>query len=104
MTDYFIKQKNAVLIKDMVYLEALENYTCFHFKDGSTLISSLTLKRHESALPKRTFVRVNRSVLINADYVKKIVNKNRTNFIRMKNGLEIRVSRRRRETLGQFSI
>lgn len=104
MNDYYIKQNSAVLINDLVYLEALENYTCFHFKDGSRLISSTTLKKHESALPTRTFLRVNRSTLINSRYVRKVVNKNRTNFVRMKNGLEIRVSRRRQETLEQLSV
>jgi two-component system LytT family response regulator len=104
MNDYYIKQNNAVLINDLVYLQALENYTCFHFKDGSSLISSYTLKKHESALPGFTFLRVNRSTIINSNYVRKVVNKNRTNFIRMKNGLEIRVSRRRQESLENLPI
>lgn len=104
MNEYYVKQNNAVLINDMVYLEALENYTCFHFRDGSSLISSTTLKKHESALQNLTFLRVNRSTLINSNYVRKVVYKNRTNFVRMKNGLEIRVSRRRQETLNHLPV
>ena len=104
MINYYIKQNNPVSIREVVYLKDIENYTRFHFKDGSSFISSTTLKKHESALPELTFLRVNRSTLINAIYIKKIVNKNRTNFIRMKNGMEIRVSRRRQQSLEKFSI
>lgn len=104
MNNYYIKQNNAVCIMEVVYLEALENYTCFHFNDGSSIISSSTLKKHESALSELTFLRVNRSTLINANYVKKIISKNRINFIRMKNGLEIRVSRRRQDTLDNLPV
>lgn len=104
MSDYYFKQNDCVSINKVIYLEAMENYTRFHLKDGTSLISSSTLKVHEAILSKYTFLRINRSMLVNAEYVKKVVNKNRTNFVRMKNGLEIRVSRRRQESLENLPV
>ena len=41
----------------IVRLEGEGNYTLFHFADGSQLIVSLTLKKMESRLSSKVFVR-----------------------------------------------
>lgn len=99
MENYYIKRNDTIELDHIVLLEALENYTLFHLKDGSKVISSTTLKRHQENLVIRTFLRVNRSTLINADFVKSVYLKNDVNFVKLKTGQEIKVSRRRRDTL-----
>lgn len=102
MEDYYIKRNDSVRFDRIILLQAIKNYTMFYLKDGSKIISSLTLKRHEAEFSKRTFLRVNRSTLINPSFVKNVINKNDTNFVKMKNGLKIRVSRRRQDTLASL--
>ncbi|MCR9063535.1 MAG: LytTR family transcriptional regulator [Cytophagales bacterium] len=99
MEYYNIKRNDFVRLNSVIYLEAQENYTLFHLKDGSSVISSTTLKRHEERLSLNVFLRVNRSTLVNSAFVKKVTKKDQTNFVKLKNGLEIKVSRRRRDTL-----
>lgn len=103
MDYYYLKKNDSVDLNQLVLLEALENYTLFHLKDGSKVISSLTLKRHQENLSDRSFLRVNRSMLINAQFINSIILKKDTHFICLDNGKEIRVSRRRRDTLADLA-
>ncbi|SOE22908.1 LytTr DNA-binding domain-containing protein [Spirosomataceae bacterium TFI 002] len=99
MDYYYLKRNDSIQLIDIVFLEALENYTLFYLSNGSKIISSSTLKRHQEKLPENSFVRINRSMMINTRHIRKIFCKNDTNFIRMKNGRDLKVSRRRRDTL-----
>ncbi len=53
----------------IVRLEGEGNYTLFHFADGTQLIVSLTLKKMESRLPSRVFVRPHKKNIINLLYL-----------------------------------
>ncbi|MCP9762259.1 LytR/AlgR family response regulator transcription factor [Lacihabitans soyangensis] len=103
MDFYYLKKNDSVDLSQLVFLEALENYTLFHLIDGSKVISSLTLKRHQENLLHKSFLRVNRSMMINALFVDSIVLKKDTHYICLQNGKEIRVSRRRRDTLADLA-
>ena len=103
MDYYYLKKNDSVDLNQLVLLEALENYTMFHLSDGTRLISSLTLKRHQENLLNKSFYRVNRSMLINAQFINSIVLKKDTHYICLQNGKEIRVSRRRRDTLADLA-
>lgn len=56
----------------IVRLEGEGNYTMFHFADGSQLMVSLTLKKMESRLSPRVFVRPHKKNIINLLYLKGI--------------------------------
>lgn len=99
MEYYYLKKNDAVELSQLIFLEALENYTLFHLCDGTKVISSLTLKRHQENLSNNKFLRVNRSMLINSQFIVNIILKKDTHFIRLRDGKEIRVSRRRIDTL-----
>jgi two-component system, LytTR family, response regulator len=60
-----------VLIRDIVRLEGVRNYTIIHLKNGSTMISSRTLKIYESVLLEANFLRVHRAHLINLQCMSK---------------------------------
>jgi DNA-binding LytR/AlgR family response regulator len=68
---FFIKVKNQlkkILLEDIVYLEAYDNYSYLYAPDKKYIISS-NLKAIENKLADYQFVRVHRSYLINLKYI-----------------------------------
>lgn len=60
-----------ILLSDIFYIEALENYCKIHRINGNSVISRLNIKTIHKMLPKNTFLRVHRSFLIPANRVQK---------------------------------
>ncbi len=83
-----------VNIKEIVRCEADSNYTVFHFIDKTQKVTSKTLKTYEELLPKSMFYRVNKSEIINLNYVKEY---DKGGYILLQDGTSINVSRRKRE-------
>ena len=79
----------------IVRLEGEGNYTVFHFADGSQLMVSLTLKRMESRLSPRVFVRPHKKSIINLLYLKSIDPDGQQLSVSLVNGDRIDVSRRK---------
>jgi DNA-binding LytR/AlgR family response regulator len=77
----------------LAYLQAARNYTILYFEDGSSEVYSKTLKLFEASLPAEHFVRISKSYLVRRDYIDGYVTKNE---IRLKNGVPLKVARRRR--------
>lgn len=68
---FFIKVKNQlkkILLEEIVYLEAYDNYSYLHTPETKYIISS-NLKAIETKLTDHQFVRVHRSYLVNLKYV-----------------------------------
>lgn len=80
---------------EISYLEADINYTIFHLNDGKKIISSFTLKKYETDSRLTGFLRVHKSVLINPDFVKNIVQDGKKATVRMQDGTTLKVSRRK---------
>lgn len=56
--------------EEMQHLESELNYTLISLIDGQKILSSTTLKKIEGRLrPFKNFVRVNRSTIVNLDFV-----------------------------------
>lgn len=75
------QDKNLVLInhskgftlvdyKDIIWLEASDNYTNLFLVGGKKIVASKTLKEFEAILPDTIFFRIHRSALINVAFVK----------------------------------
>lgn len=89
--------------EDCIRLEAKSNYTVIHFKNGSTVTISKTLKEFEDILSKEQFSRIHHSHIINHFFVKKY-HRGRGGYIEMEDGTTIEVSiRKRDEFLAKFS-
>ncbi len=89
--------------EDCISLEAKSNYTVIHFKNGSTVTISKTLKEFEDILSKEQFSRIHHSHIINHYFVKKY-HRGRGGYIEMEDGTTIEVSiRKRDEFLAKFS-
>jgi DNA-binding LytR/AlgR family response regulator len=80
----------------VVYLEADINYTIFHLSDGKKIVSSFTLKKHDKDYCKKGFLRVNKSFLLNPNFIKNYEQEGKIAYISLINGTQIPVSRRRR--------
>jgi DNA-binding LytR/AlgR family response regulator len=78
--------------RNIVRLEANINYTTFFLETGKRKIMSYTIGIYNEVLPKQ-FVRLNKSVIINADFVSKVDSEQK--MIVLNDGSEFLVSRRR---------
>lgn len=86
--------------ENIVYCEAVSNYTTLHFIDRSKLVVSKTLKEVEDVLVHYHFYRVHHSYIINLKYVNRYI-KADGGSIEMTDGLQLPVSRQRKEEIIQ---
>lgn len=88
-----LKQPGIFHSAHLAYLQAARNYTILYFEDGSREVYSKTLKLFEASLPAEHFVRISKSYLVRRDYIDGYVTKKE---IRLKNGVPLKVARRRK--------
>lgn len=82
-------------MEDIVKIEGLNNYSCIHLKDKSTLVASKTLKHFESQLNGFGFIRAHKSYLVNLIFVERILNRDGGQIL-LKNGDTLDVTREKR--------
>ena len=75
----------------ILYCEAVDNFTRFHFETGQPLLICRTLKYFEEVLHEHRFLRIHRSYLINPNYVIRY-SKGKGGMVTMKNNHELEVS------------
>ncbi|MCA0365761.1 MAG: LytTR family DNA-binding domain-containing protein [Spirosomataceae bacterium] len=75
---------------EILKIEAAENYSIIHLKEGKSMIIAKTLKRFEEEL-ENVFFRINRKLLINIDSI----DSQEGNQLKLNNGQSHRISRRR---------
>ena len=78
---------------EIIRCEAQINYTLFIFNDGSTFLSSKTLKEYDELLLDHPFIRVHRSHLVNYTYLSAFQGEN---TLSLSNGDTVPVSRRKK--------
>lgn len=83
-------------LKDVLYCEAMSNYTKFHMRDKSNYLVSKTLKEYETLLVQHHFFRIHNSFLVNVREVKKYVRGDGGHVI-MNNEQSLDVSKRKKE-------
>jgi len=72
--EIFIKKESSLVklkLKEIIYIEALENYIILNTKDEKFTIH-FTLKAIENQLPSGIFIRVHRSFIVNKSMIKVI--------------------------------
>jgi DNA-binding LytR/AlgR family response regulator len=83
--------------QDILFLRGDINYTEFHLVNGTKVVSSTTLLRHQEKLDG--FLRVSRKYLVNPEYITEIENRHGVRQVLMLNGEWIAVARRRKGSL-----
>jgi two-component system LytT family response regulator len=84
-----------VKARDIVRLEAEDNYTHIYLSEGQKVTASKTIKFYEELLTPFNFFRVHKRHVINMNYMRKFV-KGEGGYLLMHDGTRIDVSRRRR--------
>ncbi|RIK72357.1 hypothetical protein DCC62_19885, partial [candidate division KSB1 bacterium] len=80
-------------------LSAEEKYVNLHTEKGSYLMRE-TMTGLEARLDPSKFIRIHRSYLVNVDFIKELLPESHGDYLaRLKNGVELPVSRRYRERL-----
>lgn len=85
---------------DIIRIEAMNNYSTFYLLDNKKIVISKTLKEYEQTLTDPHFFRVNRSCMVNLEYVIKY-RKGDGGTLELSDGKEIEVSAQRKEELMQ---
>jgi two-component system, LytTR family, response regulator len=85
-------------IKEIVRVEALSNYSTFHLVNKQKIMVSRTLKDFEAMLTQQNFFRVNRSCIVNTDYIIKYKNED-GGVLELHDGTEINVGPHRKNDL-----
>nr|WP_067053538.1 LytTR family DNA-binding domain-containing protein [Mucilaginibacter sp. L294] len=83
---------------NIVRVEAMSNYSTFYLNDHKKIVVSKTLKEYENVLTDVFFLRINRSVIVNLDYIIKY-RKGDGGTLEMSDGTEVEVSASRKEAL-----
>lgn len=83
---------------NIVRVEAMSNYSTFYLNDHKKIVVSKTLKEYENVLTDTFFLRINRSVIVNLDYIVKY-RKGDGGTLEMSDGTEVEVSASRKEAL-----
>jgi len=91
---YLVKKTNIIRV------EAMNNYSTFYLAENKKIVISKTLKEFEQTLTDPFFLRVNRSCIVNLDYVLKY-RKGDGGTLELADGKEIEVSAQRKEALLQ---
>ena len=85
-------------IKEIVRVEALSNYSTFNLVNKQKIMVSRTLKDFEAVLTQQNFFRVNRSCIVNTDYIIKYKNED-GGVLELHDGTEINVGPHRKNDL-----
>lgn len=92
------KKIHVVKVDDIVRCESDNYYTTFFFTNGKTMLISKTLKENEDLLSSHNFIRPHKSHLVNVKYIKSFLKRD-GGYIRMTDGSEVPVSRRKKEKI-----
>ena len=83
---------------NIIRVEAMSNYSVFLLTDAKKIVLSKTLKEIEPVLDDAHFMRINRSVIVNLDFVVKY-RKGDGGTLELSDGSEIEVSPQKKEAL-----
>ena len=94
------RQNKQIAIDQIIFLEGDVNYTHFHFQSRRSTTIAHCLKYFEPDLLPNGFVRIHRSCIVNARFVRQT--NLQTNTITLTDGTELKVARRRVKELGRL--
>ena len=89
---------DVVKMSEILFCEAQDNFTCFHFTNGKKSLICRNLKFYENALSDFGFYRIHRSHIVNLEYVRRYI-KGKGGSVVLENGKEILVSNNKKEGL-----
>jgi two-component system, LytTR family, response regulator len=94
------KTSKKVFINDVILLKGEVNYTILYLENGKQKLVAHPIKFFEPYLATRSFLRIQRSSMINPNHVKEYNQNNE--FLMLTNGQKADISRRKRFILKNF--
>jgi two-component system, LytTR family, response regulator len=91
-----LKGFTILKLEEIVYCEAQRSYTIFHLVNNKTIMISKPLFDYDRLLEGTTFFRIHKSFLINLLHAKEYI-RGEGGVVVMSNGMDIEVSRRKKE-------
>jgi two-component system, LytTR family, response regulator len=79
---------------DVIYIQALSNYSKIFLSNGKWLVVSQTLKKFENILINFAFYRIHNSCLVNLNFIEKLLDFNKP-IVLLQNGTKLDISRRK---------
>jgi DNA-binding LytR/AlgR family response regulator len=81
--------------QNIAYMQSEVNYTRIFLKDGKAYLEAKTLKHFNGVLEGSEFIRIHKSFLVNRSQIVSIT----PDYVLLRNGLELPISRRKRRVL-----
>jgi len=63
---------NFYYVKDLKFIKSQSPYILLKFSEGKSTLLRQTINEWEKKLPKKTFIRIHRSTIVNTDFIQKI--------------------------------
>lgn len=96
----YLNRTIFISVDDILCLQGEGNYTFLHTRDRKRYLVSKTLKEFEKTLDSAMFLRIHKSYIVNLAYVQRSIF-NRDRQVRMADGREVAISRRRMKDISQ---
>lgn len=98
------KRKDKIPFDDILYLQGNVNYTLIHLYNGKIKISPRTLLYHIQHSLNDSFVRIHRAYIVNKKHIKdsEIYDMKHATSLFLKDGTQLAVSRRKRNSLNEI--
>ena len=88
------KGLRLVPVRDLLYLQAADDYSEVHLVDGSFALVNITLRSWEARLPASDFIRIHRSSLVNLAHLQQVSLQDGRWQVMLRGGTALSVSRR----------
>jgi len=82
-------------VADLVYLQAVANYSWLNWVDGRRMLMPRTLKFYAPKLPTELFVRLHRNCVVNKRFVTRLERTDAGGLVHLSTGEVLPISRRR---------
>ncbi|WP_082111573.1 LytTR family DNA-binding domain-containing protein [Spirosoma radiotolerans] len=82
-------------VTDLVYLQAVANYSWLNWADGKRMLMPRTLKYYSPQLPTELFIRLHRNCVVNRRFVERLERTDTGGLVHLTTGEVLPVSRRR---------
>lgn len=82
-------------VSDLVYLQAVANYSWLNWSDGRRMLMPRTLKYYSPQLPNELFIRLHRNCVVNRRFVERLERTDTGGLVHLTTGEVLPVSRRR---------
>lgn len=87
--------RQLFLVTDLVYLQAVANYSWLNWADGRRMLMPRTLKYYAPQLPNELFIRLHRNCVVNRHFVERLERTDTGGLVHLTTGEVLPVSRRR---------